>query len=1200
MKQRNNPADFAVPTPKKARKTRKTRAERKAERRALLPIHKRPIVCPPDKLGRHPLFRLFGLLGRGLVIWLVSISLPIFIAAALELGVPNSAIYLTALAVVALVMIFSISKVGRIVAGVGTVGVLGALLTLEPRLLRDIPYSFLAFYNAILTRLHKVGYLAYEKFKVDFSGATATPDGELVIIATCILTVVLSVMFAFCLCRRVRLVPPTIVATSLLMVVLTFNIYSNRIESNLGVTLVIVSFASTLVMAAYDRTYHIKESKQNNRYDTELRLFEDEARPTLPPEYANDKASREARRKAKADLRAKRRAKTVTVEDELDDYFSADRKARKSKKKAQSPAERRAAREAHRATMRRVRAAKHYDRVTAEARSAMGGFAGLAALILCLITIALPATLIKGNFNTIDAIDEKMALAREYVTALLRGDDAQLDRLEYQADRDNFRPHSTDLEQLEFTGKQMFYIRTRYNTNYYLRGWVGTDYENGAWLAVDDELLAEYHALFGKESFPAEELRYDFYHYMKPELVDPDPEEGVVYPEYFLNKFDSHLDYGFVGTLVNLRRVNSPSTLTYFPSVYAPQYGVMNFDTVEESKLTYVNYFDGLYTGRNFHENGLSYATMAYAPVMTNPYWAENQAALIADYNLQEEIILINDAVRHGALTLSIYEEADGTFMFRYTQKQGREETVWRFYHDNYRRNGDRIYIDTYTKAGHMEITMDGSRVTSAALTATVHWGSSSSTSIGIDYTDALSYRYSVNMTDEERGELIEHLYTDRAYADYVYSTYMNTSGSAYIRELAATIRDQAHTEIETTVTETIPDDPETPEDDSYTVSKKVVENVLADVSLAAYRNATMAEVYIQRDRLVRNVIDYIITEMACEYTITPELTNVDPTLDGVENFLRNTKEGYCVQFASATALLLRELGIPARYVEGYVANGLRKTSSQEFIYDGYIRDYQAHAWVEVYFDGVGWIQYETTPQYYTGMYGADTSTGSSTVNPPPPIDLPETEPPATEPPATEPDDPDETDPNESETTDETTGIDDVVAARVTKGSLIALGVMALIAAVAFVIHAIVSRARAAEDHRQSIVAQVLETGFGTNTSDEDRREMALELTDAVTDLFGYYGLSPVPGEFRDDYADRLTSELSAPAEGKRARAADAPALPDLHIALDGMAAEEFGHGMSVPEMKQVAALYLYLRRDLRRRIPLGTRLVLRYVKRKI
>ena len=74
-----------------------------------------------------------------------------------------------------------------------------------------------------------------------------------------------------------------------------------------------------------------------------------------------------------------------------------------------------------------------------------------------------------------------MAFARDYVTAVLRGDDKKLDLLEYDADKDNYKPHSTALEQLDFTGKQIFYVQSRINMNLYLRGWIGTDYDAPSW-----------------------------------------------------------------------------------------------------------------------------------------------------------------------------------------------------------------------------------------------------------------------------------------------------------------------------------------------------------------------------------------------------------------------------------------------------------------------------------------------------------------------------------------------------------------------------------------------------------------------------------------------------------------------------------------------------------------------------------------------
>lgn len=71
--------------------------------------------------------------------------------------------------------------------------------------------------------------------------------------------------------------------------------------------------------------------------------------------------------------------------------------------------------------------------------------------------------------------------------------------------------------------------------------------------------------------------------------------------------------------------------------------------------------------------------------------------------------------------------------------------------------------------------------------------------------------------------------------------------------------------------------------------------------------------------------------------------------------FLESSETGYCVHFASAATVLLRTAGIPARYVEGYTVNvEANKTTV--------VRGTMAHAWVEYYLDGVGWVILEATP----------------------------------------------------------------------------------------------------------------------------------------------------------------------------------------------------------------------------------------------
>ena len=73
-----------------------------------------------------------------------------------------------------------------------------------------------------------------------------------------------------------------------------------------------------------------------------------------------------------------------------------------------------------------------------------------------------------------------------------------------------------------------------------------------------------------------------------------------------------------------------------------------------------------------------------------------------------------------------------------------------------------------------------------------------------------------------------------------------------------------------------------------------------------------------------------------------------------VTYFLLNAKEGVCEQYASAATLMYRALGIPARYVTGYMTT----TVANEWVQ---VNTAIGHAWVEVYIDGLGWIPVEVT-----------------------------------------------------------------------------------------------------------------------------------------------------------------------------------------------------------------------------------------------
>src|SRR5207248_11138218 len=81
------------------------------------------------------------------------------------------------------------------------------------------------------------------------------------------------------------------------------------------------------------------------------------------------------------------------------------------------------------------------------------------------------------------------------------------------------------------------------------------------------------------------------------------------------------------------------------------------------------------------------------------------------------------------------------------------------------------------------------------------------------------------------------------------------------------------------------------------------------------------------------------------------------PQPDPLANFLFERKQGHCEYFASAMAVMLRTLRIPARVATGFRAGEFNDVSSQYLI-----RASDAHAWVEVYISGYGWVEFDTTP----------------------------------------------------------------------------------------------------------------------------------------------------------------------------------------------------------------------------------------------
>jgi transglutaminase-like putative cysteine protease len=112
--------------------------------------------------------------------------------------------------------------------------------------------------------------------------------------------------------------------------------------------------------------------------------------------------------------------------------------------------------------------------------------------------------------------------------------------------------------------------------------------------------------------------------------------------------------------------------------------------------------------------------------------------------------------------------------------------------------------------------------------------------------------------------------------------------------------------------------------------------------------------------------VEHYFRSKPFKYTLTPKLAGPLPAL---AEFMLHRHQGYCQMFSGAMALVLRMHGIPARIAVGFTPGKLH--SAESYV----VNDRDAHAWVEVYFPGYGWLPFEPTP-------GAHVPTATSTSSP--------------------------------------------------------------------------------------------------------------------------------------------------------------------------------------------------------------------------
>lgn len=111
--------------------------------------------------------------------------------------------------------------------------------------------------------------------------------------------------------------------------------------------------------------------------------------------------------------------------------------------------------------------------------------------------------------------------------------------------------------------------------------------------------------------------------------------------------------------------------------------------------------------------------------------------------------------------------------------------------------------------------------------------------------------------------------------------------------------------------------------------------------------------------------IDAVRHFLETNYTYTKNPGKTPADKDFISYFLTESRKGYCTSFASAAVMLLRASGIPARYAVGLSVDSedlQNAPLTKEGLHAISVNDHHAHAWVEVYVDGLGWRPCEMTP----------------------------------------------------------------------------------------------------------------------------------------------------------------------------------------------------------------------------------------------
>lgn len=112
---------------------------------------------------------------------------------------------------------------------------------------------------------------------------------------------------------------------------------------------------------------------------------------------------------------------------------------------------------------------------------------------------------------------------------------------------------------------------------------------------------------------------------------------------------------------------------------------------------------------------------------------------------------------------------------------------------------------------------------------------------------------------------------------------------------------------------------------------------------------------------MVRAIENYLKEDGGYRYSLL-EVETTPPNGDYVDHFLFDSMIGYCNNFSSAMVVMLRAVGIPARWAKGFTPGDSYVDENSQTYFQ--VSNANAHSWPEVYFPGMGWLPFEPSPSF--------------------------------------------------------------------------------------------------------------------------------------------------------------------------------------------------------------------------------------------